>query len=94
MGANLSATTSRAGDLDDQFVALNRNTDVAAANALIGKSAVRWWDVLFGPAAVFLKLYFLKGGLREGAPGFISAGLGAFSEFAKYAKMWEQLRER
>lgn len=83
-----------ARDLDEWLARLNRDTDVSAASAPREKSAVRWWDVFFRPAAVFLRLYFLMGGFREGAAGFISAGLGAFSEFTKYAKMWEQFRER
>lgn len=94
MGTDLSAVTRGAENLNEWFAGLNRDTDVSAANALREKNAVRWWEILFWPAAVFLSLYLRRGGFREGAAGFISAGLGAFSEFTKYAKMWEQLRER
>lgn len=91
MEKNIPPVTEGAGDLDTWFAGFNRDTDVAAANALRGKRGVRWWDLLFRPVAVFLRLYILKGGARKGADGFISAGLGAFSEFTRYAKMWEAL---
>ena len=38
-------------------------------------------------------MYFLQRGFRDGLPGFVIAGLGAFYVFLKYAKLWE-LRER
>lgn len=91
MGKTFPTVTEGAGGLDAWFAGFNRDTDVAAANALRDKRAVRWWDILFRPVSVFLRLYILKGGVRMRADGFIYAGLGAFSEFTKYAKMWEAL---
>ena len=64
----------------------------------------RWWAdqnyrkgrragagaVLFKPPARFFKMYFLKGGFRDGAHGLILACLAAASVMAKYARLWER----
>lgn len=66
----------------------------------------RWWAeqnyrngrrgsaaaVLFKPPARFFKMYFLKGGFRDGAHGLILACLAAASVMAKYARLWERSR--
>jgi (heptosyl)LPS beta-1,4-glucosyltransferase len=41
------------------------------------------------PVARFCRMFFLKGGWREGARGLMIATIGAFYVFAKYAKLWE-----
>jgi glycosyltransferase involved in cell wall biosynthesis len=64
----------------------------------------RWWAdqnyrkgrrgtaaaVVFKPPARFAKMYFLKGGYRDGAHGLILACLAAASVMAKYARLWER----
>jgi glycosyltransferase involved in cell wall biosynthesis len=64
----------------------------------------RWWAdqnyekgrrasaaaVLFKPPARFFKMYFLKGGFRDGAHGLILVCLAAASVMAKYARLWER----
>lgn len=68
----------------------------------------RWWAdqnyndgrrgtaaaVLFKPPARFFKMYFLKGGFRDGAHGLILACLAAASVMAKYARLWERSARR
>jgi glycosyltransferase involved in cell wall biosynthesis len=69
----------------------------------------RWWAdqnygkgrsgtaaaVVFKPPARFVRMYFLKGGFRDGAHGLILACLAAASVMAKYARLWERsLRAR
>lgn len=90
-GTNLFPRCTGASDLDGWFAGFKQGTDVAAANQLRTKRPVRWWDIVLRPAGSLLRLFFLKGRVQEGAAGFISAGLGAFFEFTKYAKMWESL---
>lgn len=77
--------------LNDRLPKLNRYTDLAAGDGLAKRSVVRWYDLLVRPLAIFLKVYALKQGFRDGVIGFIYAGLNSFAEFAKYAKMWEAL---
>jgi (heptosyl)LPS beta-1,4-glucosyltransferase len=64
----------------------------------------RWWAdqnhrkgrrgtaaaVVFKPPARFARMYFLKGGYRDGAHGLILACLAAASVMAKYARLWER----
>lgn len=64
----------------------------------------RWWAeqhyrngrrgtaaaVVLKPPARFFKMYFLKGGFRDGAHGLILACLAAASVMAKYARLWER----
>jgi glycosyltransferase involved in cell wall biosynthesis len=37
----------------------------------------------------FLRNYLLRGGLRDGTPGFIISAMNAWYVFLKYAKLWE-----
>lgn len=80
--------------LDERLAKVNRYTDLAAGEGLTRRKAVRWYDLLVRPVAIFLKVYVLKRGYRDGTVGFIYAGLSSFAELAKYAKMWESLREQ
>ena len=64
----------------------------------------RWWAeqnhrkgrtgtaaaVVLKPPARFVRMYFLKGGYRDGAHGLILACLAAASVMAKYARLWER----
>jgi glycosyltransferase involved in cell wall biosynthesis len=46
--------------------------------------------LLFSPAGMFLKVYFIKSGWRDGRHGFVLAMLYAYYTFLKYAKLWER----
>ena len=45
--------------------------------------------LLTSPVGMFLKVYFVQSGWRDGRHGFILAGLYAYYTFLKYAKLWE-----
>jgi hypothetical protein len=45
--------------------------------------------LVFSPAAMFLKVYFIQQGFRDGRHGFVLAVLYAYYSFLKYAKLWE-----
>jgi glycosyltransferase involved in cell wall biosynthesis len=47
-------------------------------------------DLVFHPPAAFLRNYVLKGGLRDGAPGFIISAMNAYYVFLKFAKLREK----
>ncbi len=46
-------------------------------------------DWLLRPPARFLRGFVLKGGFRDGFPGFAIAAASAFHVFLKYATLWE-----
>lgn len=45
---------------------------------------------IYRPLHRFLKAYLLKGGFRDGVPGFIKACLEGYYQFVMLAKMWEK----
>ena len=45
--------------------------------------------LLFSPPGMFLKVYLVQQGFRDGRHGFILATLYAYYTFLKYAKLWE-----
>jgi glycosyltransferase involved in cell wall biosynthesis len=59
----------------------------------VGKRA-HWYDVTLRPALTFVRKYFLCQGFRDGYPGLFIAVLTSYSNFAKYAKLWELQRTR
>lgn len=48
----------------------------------------RWVDLVLRPPLTFLKSYFLQGGYRDGAKGFIISVGSAFSMFIRYANLY------
>ena len=49
-------------------------------------------DLVTRPAARFLKMYVLRAGFLDGAPGFVVSVMGAWYAFMKYAKLHELSR--
>jgi glycosyltransferase involved in cell wall biosynthesis len=47
------------------------------------------WDLSFRPGWRFVKAYFLNGGILDGRFGLVTAALGTWSGFLKYAHLWE-----
>ncbi|MBI3796325.1 MAG: glycosyltransferase [Deltaproteobacteria bacterium] len=76
-------------DLHDHLQAINGLTEIAAHEmALRGKRA-RLSHLVLHPFWRFLRFYFLRGGIRDGLPGFLVAATSAFYVFLKYAKLRE-----
>jgi glycosyltransferase involved in cell wall biosynthesis len=67
----------------------NRYTTLAAGELQAAGRRSRLSDLLLRPPATFLRMYLLRGGLVDGLPGFILAGLSSMYVFVKYAKLWE-----
>jgi len=53
-----------------------------------------WISFLVYPPARFLKSYLLAGGILDGIPGVLIAGLSAYSSYLKYALLWEMQTEQ
>lgn len=47
------------------------------------------WDIFVHTAARFVRSYFLRGGILDGALGLTMAGLQTAGTFQKYARLWE-----
>ena len=45
------------------------------------------------PPLAFLRNYLLKGGIRDGVPGFIISAMNAYYVFLKFAKLAELQRK-
>ena len=46
--------------------------------------------LITSPPGMFIKMYFLKAGYRDGKQGFLLSYLYAYYTFLKYAKLWER----
>ncbi len=50
--------------------------------------------LIFFPFFRFLRTYILKGGILDGIPGVLIAGLSAYSTYLRYAILWELQQNR
>ena len=55
-----------------------------------GKPDAAWYHLLFNPVWTLMKFYLVRGGYRDGLPGFIVSGFSAAHVLLKYAKLWER----
>jgi len=60
-----------------------------AAKELCNRKNVSPISMLINPVLVFIKMFFLRQGFRDGKRGFLLAVLYTFQNFLKYAKAWE-----
>lgn len=76
-------------DIRRYFEKFNRYTSLAAEELHRKGRRWQWWDLLFRPPWMFLRMYVFKTGFLDGVPGFILACFSAAYVFTKYAKLWE-----
>lgn len=76
-------------NLSSQVNTLNKFSQTAAETMHRKGERFAFHKLFVRPLSRFFKFYFLKGGLREGLPGFIVAVLEGYYVFLKYAKLWE-----
>jgi glycosyltransferase involved in cell wall biosynthesis len=79
-------------DIGDHLQAINGLTEIAAREMTLRGKRPRMSHLGLHPFWRFLRFYFLRGGLRDGMPGFFVAATAAFYVFLKYAKLWERTR--
>lgn len=77
---------------DDSVSDRLRKTDIYTNNELKKKANKKYgaWALLTRPTHRFIKNYFLKGGIRDGIPGFIYACLEATYQVVMIGKMKEK----
>src|SRR5262245_15416864 len=79
-------------DISDHLQAINRLTEIAVREMTLRGKRPRMSHLGLHPFWRFLRFYFLRGGIRDGMPGFFVAATAAFYVFLKYAKLWERTR--
>ncbi|MCX5771731.1 MAG: glycosyltransferase family 2 protein [Candidatus Hydrogenedentes bacterium] len=76
----------------EYFTTFHRFTTWGAQDLYDKGKPARIRDLTLRPAFRFLKMYVLRGGFLDGYHGAVLCGLGAFSVFVKYAKLWRLQR--
>jgi glycosyltransferase involved in cell wall biosynthesis len=76
-------------DLAHHVATIDRYTTLAARQMHEDGRRAGWWDLAVHPAAAFLRNYFLRGGFRDGVPGFVVSAMNAHYVGLKFAKLWE-----
>lgn len=73
---------------EEYFTTFQRFTTWGAQDLYDRGKRARLSDLTLRPALRFFKMYVLRQGFRDGYHGAVLCGLGAFSVFTKYAKLW------
>jgi glycosyltransferase involved in cell wall biosynthesis len=76
-------------DLRDQLDRINHYTTLAARQMHETGRRATPFDLVLHPPAAFLRNYFLRRGVLDGAAGFTISAMNAFSVYLKFAKLWE-----
>ena len=74
--------------IGDHFRKFGLYTTLAAREKLTSVRRVRIGDLMIRPLVVFVKVYALKQGFRDGVRGLIVSVLASMYTFVKYAKVW------
>jgi glycosyltransferase involved in cell wall biosynthesis len=75
--------------LAEQIETNNRYSGLGARELVRRGKKFSLTKLMFKPVSKFLETYLLKGGFRDGLPGFIISVGAAYSVFLKFAKLWE-----
>ena len=78
---------------EEFFTTFQRFTTWGAQDAYDAGKRARWIDIILRPLLRFFKMYVIRQGFRDGYHGVVLCGLGAFSVFTKYAKLWNLERQ-
>ncbi len=77
---------------EEYFATSQRFTTWGAQDAYERGKRARWRDLTLRPALRFFKMYVIRLGFLDGYHGAVLCGLGAFSVFTKYARLWHIAR--
>jgi glycosyltransferase involved in cell wall biosynthesis len=75
-------------NFEEYFTTFHRFTTWGAQDLFDKGRRARLSDVTLRPMLRFIKMYVIRQGFRDGYHGAVLCGLGAFSVFMKYAKLW------
>ncbi len=68
---------------------VSRNQWIAQERIKQGQKKVRWYDLIFHPAAAFSKKYISRKGFLDGIQGFILALVDVIVKLALYMAIWD-----
>ena len=81
-------------DIGDHLETINRYTTYAAREMHEAGRHAGLLRLAGHPPLAFLRNYLLKGGVRDGLPGFIISAMNAYYVFLKFAKLAELRRRK
>ena len=79
-------------DIYRYFEKFNNYTTLAAGELYKNGKNSTIIDIIFRPAFIFVKMYFIRLGFLDGIHGFILAVFSSAYVFTKYCKLWELKR--
>ena len=77
-------------DIKHYFEKFNNYTTLAADELSKKGKEFKTSDLILRPAAIFVKMFFIKRGFLDGIQGFILAMFSSAYVFTKYCKLWER----
>ncbi len=80
-------------DISEHLETINTYTTYAARQMRENGQRSGLLQIAGHPPLAFLRNYVAKGGIRDGAAGFIISTLNAYYVFLKYAKLWSLSRD-
>ncbi len=79
-------------DIADHLETIDRYTTLAARQMRDQGRRAGLLELAGHPPLAFLRNYVARGGIRDGAVGFIISAMNAYYVFLKFAKLWELQR--
>jgi glycosyltransferase involved in cell wall biosynthesis len=76
-------------DIADHLETIDRYTTLAARQMHEEGRRSGLLQLAGHPPLAFLRNYLARGGIRDGAPGFIISAMNGYYVFLKFAKLWE-----
>jgi glycosyltransferase involved in cell wall biosynthesis len=76
-------------DISDHVISIDHYTTLAAEEWFANGRRTNALDVMLHPPAAFLRNYVVRGGFRDGIPGFLVSVLNSYYVFLKILKLWE-----
>ena len=80
-------------DISDHLETIDRYTTLAALQMYESGRRAGIADLALHPLFAFLRNYIVRGGIRDGARGFLISRMNAYYVFLKFAKLWELERK-
>ena len=88
-GSPASCSTTPIANIADHLETIDRYTTLAARQMHESGRRAGLAAIAGHPPLAFLRNYILRGGFRDGVPGFIISALNAYYVFLKFAKLWQ-----
>jgi hypothetical protein len=79
-------------DIAEHLDTIERYTALAARQMYENGRRASALQIAAHPPLAFLRNYVLRGGFRDGVPGFIVSAMNAYYVFLKFARLWELQR--